>query len=83
MSKKSYQEGALDFQRDLKAVDPKLLAAAMGGGDEPPEEPLLSTYEEGFGYFTDAAVSRTLSQYELVRKVRVCDSELPSFDHWF
>lgn len=56
------------FPQDVKAVDPNVLAAAMGG-TEPPEEPIFSTFEEGFGYFTDAAVSRSLKQYEFVRKV--------------
>ncbi|KIJ92047.1 hypothetical protein K443DRAFT_459647 [Laccaria amethystina LaAM-08-1] len=41
----------------------------MGGVDEPPEEPLLSTFEEGDGYFTAAAVGRSLKQYEFVRKL--------------
>ena len=66
------------FQQDVKAIDPKVLATAMGGIDEPPEEPLLSTFEEGFGYFTAAAVGRSLKQYEFVRKVRMC--ELPSLN---
>jgi serine/threonine-protein kinase SRPK3 len=57
------------FQRDLKAIDPKALADAMGG-DQPPEEPLLSSYEDGFGYFTAAAVGRSLGQYQFARKVR-------------
>ena len=64
------------FQQDVKAIDPKVLAAAMGGNDVPPEEPLLSTFEEGFGYFTAAAVGRSLAQYQFVRKVRMF--ELPS-----
>ena len=66
------------FQQDVKAIDPKVLSTAMGGIDEPPEEPLLSTFEEGFGYFTAAAVGRSLKQYEFVRKVRMC--ELPSLN---
>jgi len=66
----SYQEELSSFQEDVKAIDPKVLATAMGGIDEPPEEPLLSTFEEGFGYFTSAAVGRSLKQYEFVRKVR-------------
>jgi serine/threonine-protein kinase SRPK3 len=45
----------------------------MGGVDEPPEEPLLSTFEEGDGYFTAAAVGRSLKQYEFVRKVCICE----------
>jgi serine/threonine-protein kinase SRPK3 len=57
------------FPQDVKAIDPKVLAAAMGGSDQPPEEPIFSTLEDGFGYFTDAAVSRFLKQYEFVRKV--------------
>jgi serine/threonine-protein kinase SRPK3 len=42
-----------------KAIDPKVLASAdaMGGSL------LFSTFEDGFGYFTDAAVSRSLKQY--------------------
>ena len=43
----------------------------MGGGDQPPEEPLLSSFEEGFGYFTAAAVGRSLTHYEFARKVRM------------
>ena len=57
------------FQQDLRAIDPKVLADAMGGGDEPPEEPLLSSFEEGFGYFSDAAVGRKLKHYNFARKV--------------
>ncbi|KXN81041.1 Serine/threonine-protein kinase SRPK [Leucoagaricus sp. SymC.cos] len=56
------------FREELKAIDSEVLATAMGG-DEPPEEPLLSTFEEGFGYFTTAAVNRSLNQYQFVRKV--------------
>ena len=66
------QEELSAFQQDAKAIDPKVLATAMGGIDEPPEEPLLSTFEEGHGYFTAAAVGRSLRQYEFVRKVRMC-----------
>lgn len=58
------------FEQDIKATDPKVLATAMGG-DKPPEEPLLSKFEEGSGYFTAAAVSRWIKQYEFVRKVRL------------
>ena len=64
------QEELSAFQQDIKAIDPKVLATAMGGTDEPPEEPLFSTFEEGYGYFTAAAVGRSLKQYEFVRKVR-------------
>ena len=59
------------FPQDVKAIDPKVLAVAMGGSDQPPEEPIFSTFEDGFGYFTDAAVGRSLKQYEFVRKVSV------------
>ncbi len=72
------QEELSAFQQDLKAIDPNVLATAMGGTEEPPEEPLLSTFEEGFGYFTAAAVGRSLKQYEFVRKVCMCD--LPSLN---
>lgn len=65
------QEERSSFPQDVKAVDPKVLAAAMGGSDQPPEEPIFSTFEDGFGYFTDAAVSRTIKQYEFVRKVSI------------
>jgi serine/threonine-protein kinase SRPK3 len=58
------------FQQEAKAIDPKVLTTAMGGIDKPPEEPLFSTFEEGFGYFTATAVGRSLEQYEFVRKVR-------------
>jgi serine/threonine-protein kinase SRPK3 len=58
------------FRQDLKATNPQTLAAAMGDFDEPPEEPLFSSFEEGFGYFTTAAVGNSLAQYEFVRKVR-------------
>ncbi|KIL69157.1 hypothetical protein M378DRAFT_184402 [Amanita muscaria Koide BX008] len=68
MSNRS-QEAVRSFQQEVRAIDPKVLAAAMGGNDQPPEEPLLSTFEEGFGYFTDAAVGRSLKQYEFVRKL--------------
>ena len=64
------QEVRPSFPQDVKAIDPEVLAAAMGGS-EPPEEPLFSTFEDGFGYFTDAAVSRSLKQYEFVRKVSI------------
>ena len=58
------------FQKDMRAIDPKTLAASMGRPDKPPEEPLFSSFEDGFGYFTTAAVGRSLKQYEFVRKVR-------------
>ncbi|KAF8346495.1 kinase-like domain-containing protein [Amanita rubescens] len=57
------------FQQEAKAIDPKVLTTAMGGIDKPPEEPLFSTFEEGFGYFTATAVGRALGQYEFVRKL--------------
>ncbi|EDR00175.1 uncharacterized protein LACBIDRAFT_314745 [Laccaria bicolor S238N-H82] len=41
----------------------------MGGRAVPPEEPLLSTFEEGFGYITSAAVGRSLNEYQLVCKL--------------
>ncbi|EDR03874.1 uncharacterized protein LACBIDRAFT_331109 [Laccaria bicolor S238N-H82] len=41
----------------------------MGGRAVPPEEPLLSTFEEGFGYITSAAVGLSLNEYQLVRKL--------------
>jgi hypothetical protein len=63
-------QAQLSFQRDIKAIDPEDLAAAMGGREEPPEEPLLSSFEEGFGYHTSAAVGRTLGRYKFARKVR-------------
>jgi hypothetical protein len=69
----SLQEGAPDFQQELKTIDPKVLDAAMGGPGGPPEEPLLSTFEDGFGYITSAAVRRSLKQYFFVRKVRMCE----------
>lgn len=82
MPESSQGELSASFQRDVKAIDPKVLATAMGGNDEPPEEPLLSTFEEGYGYFTAAAVGRSLKQYEFVRKVRVrASSSQPCFDH--
>lgn len=65
------QEARSSFPQDVKEIDPKVLADAMGGSDQPPEEPIFSTFEDGFGYFTDAAVSRSLKQYELVRKVSI------------
>jgi hypothetical protein len=76
LSSHSIPEGLSAFQQDVKAIHSKVLATAMGGNDVPPEEPLFSTFEEGFGYFTAAAVGRSLKQYEFVRKVRVF--ELPS-----
>jgi len=75
---KGFQEELSAFQQDVRAIDPKVLATAMGGFDEPPEEPLLSTFEEGFGYFTAAAVGRSLKQYEFVRKVRMCELPCPN-----
>jgi serine/threonine-protein kinase SRPK3 len=82
MPKENSRGTALAFLEELKAIDPKVLASVMGG-DEPPEEPLLSTFEEGFGYFTAAAVNRSLKQYQFVRKVSVYMSFLASnlFDH--
>ncbi|KXN84497.1 Serine/threonine-protein kinase SRPK, partial [Leucoagaricus sp. SymC.cos] len=53
---------------ELKAIDSKVLATAMGS-DELPEEPLLSTFEEGFGCFTAAAVNSSLNQYQFVHKL--------------
>ena len=58
------------FRQELKTIDPKTLAATMGNSDAPPEEPLFSSFEEGFGYFSTAAVGRSLVHYEFVRKVR-------------
>jgi serine/threonine-protein kinase SRPK3 len=75
---RSFREELSAFQEDVKAIDPKVLATAMGGIDEPPEESVFSTFEEGFGYFIGAAVGRSLKQYEFVRKVRMC--ELPCLD---
>lgn len=69
------------FERDIKAIDRKALDTAMGGRDKPPEEPLLSTFEEGFGYSTAAVVGRSLKRYEFVRKVRLC--ELPHLNPYF
>ncbi|KXN85126.1 Serine/threonine-protein kinase SRPK [Leucoagaricus sp. SymC.cos] len=62
------QERAFAFREEFKAIDSEVLATAMGG-DEPPEEPLLSTFEEGFGYFTAAAVNSSLRDYQFVRKL--------------
>lgn len=67
----TFQQARLSFQQDLKAVDRKALASAMGGGDQPPEEPLFLSFEEGFGYFTAAAVGRSLAHYQFARKVRM------------
>ncbi|KAJ3572328.1 hypothetical protein NP233_g3166 [Leucocoprinus birnbaumii] len=39
------------------------------GNNEPPEEPLLASLTDGFGYFTTAAVNRSLGQYQFVRKL--------------
>jgi serine/threonine-protein kinase SRPK3 len=55
------------FQQEVKAIDPEVLAAAMGGREEPPEEPLLSTFGEGLGYHTSATVGRTMGQYLFAR----------------
>jgi serine/threonine-protein kinase SRPK3 len=63
------------FLAELKAIDPEVLATAMGG-NKPPEEPLLKTFEEGYGYFTGAAVNRHLKHYQFVRKVSVCEASL-------
>jgi serine/threonine-protein kinase SRPK3 len=71
----SPQEELSPFQQEVRAIDPKILATAMGGMNEPPEEPLLSIFEEGFGYPITAAVGRSLRHYEFVRKVRM--HELP------
>jgi hypothetical protein len=60
----------LSFEKDIEAIDPEALAAAMGGREQPPEEPLLSSFEEGFGYHTSAAVGRTMGRYVFARKVR-------------
>jgi hypothetical protein len=70
---KSLQSDSSDFQQDIKAIDPQVLATVMRGIDESAEEPLLSTFEEGFGYFTSAAVGRSLGQYEFVRNVRMSE----------
>ena len=64
-------QSSFPLAQDVKAIDPKVLADAMGGIDQPPEEPIFSTFEDGFGYFTDAAVGRSLKQYEFVRKVSI------------
>lgn len=74
----TFQQAQSFFQQDLKAVDPAALANAMGG-DKPPEEPLLSTFEEGFGYFTAAAVGRLMERYQFARKVRTW---LPRFHQY-
>ncbi|KAF5358128.1 hypothetical protein D9756_001162 [Leucocoprinus leucothites] len=68
-SKRVPERSRAPFEQDVKAIDPKVLTAAMGGSDQPPEEPMLSTFEEGFGYFTDAAVGRSLMRYVFVRKL--------------
>ena len=70
------------YQQDLKEIDPKVLADAMGDNDQPPEEPLLSAFEDGFGYHTAVAVGRFLGKYLLVRKVCLPTSpSQPWFDH--
>ncbi|KDR79389.1 hypothetical protein GALMADRAFT_62926 [Galerina marginata CBS 339.88] len=69
MPNKLQQAALQSFEEEVKATDPKILAASMGGNDQPPEEPLLATFEEGFGYFTDAAVGRSLKQYHFARKL--------------
>ncbi|KXN83472.1 Serine/threonine-protein kinase SRPK [Leucoagaricus sp. SymC.cos] len=56
------------FRQELKTIDPKDLAEAMGG-DKPPEEDLLSSFDDGLGYFTTAAPKRWLKHYWLVRKL--------------
>jgi serine/threonine-protein kinase SRPK3 len=35
------------FLTELKAIDPEVLATALGG-NELPEEPIFKTFEEGF-----------------------------------
>jgi hypothetical protein len=67
------------FQQDLKTIDPEVLSDAMGDSNQPPEEPLLSTFEEGFGYHTAVAVGRSLGRYLFARKVRIPTS--PSQPH--
>ncbi|XP_006463037.1 hypothetical protein AGABI2DRAFT_119847 [Agaricus bisporus var. bisporus H97] len=62
------QREAQAFLAELKAIDPKILATSMGG-DEPREEPLLKTFEEGYGYFTAAAVNRHIRHYQFIRKL--------------
>jgi serine/threonine-protein kinase SRPK3 len=64
------QEELSPFQRDVRTIDPKLLTDAMGGGDRPPEEPLLLGIDDGFGYHTTVAPGRALGKYIFVRKVR-------------
>jgi hypothetical protein len=64
------QEELSPFQRNVRTIDPKLLADAMGASDRPPEEPLLSDICDGYGYHTAVAPGRALGNYMFVRKVR-------------
>ena len=64
-------EAQLSFQQEIKTISSRTLVIAMGGCNWPPEEPLLSSYEEGFGYFTAAALGYSLKQYRFIRKVRM------------
>ena len=68
------QEARSSFPQDVKTIDPKVLADAMRGNDQLPEEPIFSTFEDGFGYTTDAAVNRSLKWYEILRKVSIWPS---------
>lgn len=65
------EKARLSFQQEIKAICPNVLATAMGGSNQPPEEPLLSSLEEGFGYFPAAALGYSLGQYQFARKVRM------------
>lgn len=55
----------------LSGTDPVDIARAMGGSSEPPEEPLLASPEDGYGYYPSAIIGNGIKQYAFLRKVLV------------
>lgn len=64
-------EKLLAFEQEVKAIDPKVLVTAMGGIDTPPEEPLLASMDDGYGYSPTTSVGTFMGQYKFIRKVSI------------
>lgn len=67
-------QAQITFENEVPTLDPAVVSLSMGNRDNPPEEPLLLSLQDGFGYNVAAANGRTLSGFHLVRKV--CTSSL-------
>ncbi|XP_006455847.1 hypothetical protein AGABI2DRAFT_121767 [Agaricus bisporus var. bisporus H97] len=62
-------QAQITFENEVPTLDPAVVSLSMGNRDNPPEEPLLLSLQDGFGYNVAAANGRTLSGFHLVRKL--------------